>query len=475
MDTAQGEKHDGNRRTSKALWWAMGLCVAMRLIPLAVWPWERCVRDECTYLKVADGFAAGDGMTGSVGWLWAPGYPLLVSFHDLIVGWGTSIKFTQVWVALGATVLLHRVALRVLAPPGADAETQDRAKKAADLTALFYALSPSLAFYAINIWSETIYTTALLGALLLLFRARDELDVGLSHSLRAAMGAGALLGSCVLFRGIATYMLPFFAVGLLWGRLRRPAAWAQLAVVTALAIAVVAPYSLYASAKFEGTVVSDRTLGQMMYLGNNEFDPLSFDYGNGVLSPHALDRYFEHARPHCADEDAVMARDDCEREAGIDFIKTHPEEFIRRVPLRVAQMLTPHSLMTRHLRWGHWRGMPQPLKELLVAWGAVWSLAGLWLGVLGLAARGEGARAPTLAGLLTYHVAAIAVLAGLSRYRAPLEPILMIYAAALLVDLPGGLARIRGLRLAMAAVALAAIIPLSLWFLPAGWTWWRSW
>ena len=45
-------------RDRKLLWMAMGLCLLCRAVPLAIWPDEPCVRDECTYLGVADDFAA---------------------------------------------------------------------------------------------------------------------------------------------------------------------------------------------------------------------------------------------------------------------------------------------------------------------------------------------------------------------------------------------------------------------------------
>lgn len=466
-------------RDRRLLGLAMGLCLLLRVVPLAIWPNERCVRDECTYLTVADGFAAGEGMTASAGWLWAPGYPFLVSLHDRLIGWGSAIKLTQAFVSVGTTGLVYLLALRLLRPRRPDGlpdeASEARTRRAAGMAALLYALSPSLAFYTISVWSETLYTTALLGALLALFRARDRLGGSGTAALRSAAAAGALLGVCVLFRGIATYMLPFFATGLLWGRLRQGRAWAQSAALALCAGLVVAPYSVYASQKFDALVVSDRTLGQMMYLGNNGFDPITFDFGNGTLSPRALDRHAAAGRPHCAPEDQTIERDDCERAAGAQWIRMFPAEFLARVPLRVAQMLTPHSLLTRHLRWGHWQGMPQPMKETLVIWGAVWSLGAVWLGAVGLAAWGGGATGATITGLLLYHVAAIAALAGLSRYRAPLEPLLMIFAAAVLVDASGTARRLIGWRRAAMFAALLALVPLTLWFLPAGWTWWRTW
>ena len=76
---------------SAAPWWKDRPLVAMmvaglllRAVPLAVWAYEwGCTRDECTYLKLASRMLNGEGMTTSVGWLWAPGYPMIVGF-DLV-------------------------------------------------------------------------------------------------------------------------------------------------------------------------------------------------------------------------------------------------------------------------------------------------------------------------------------------------------------------------------------------------------
>jgi hypothetical protein len=103
----------------------------------------------------------------------------------------------------------------------------------------------------------------------------------------------------------------------------------------------------------------------------------------------------------------------------------------------------------------------------------------MWAGSAALALRGRGAWAVVFAGILLYHVAAISVLAGLSRYRVPLEPLLMVAAAGLLASPRAALAEalqspLRW-RFGALALVLGAVVPLSLWFLPAGGPWWRSW
>ena len=68
----------------------------LRLVPVCIWIYWPCVRDECTYLRLAERMVAGEGMTASNGWIWAPGYPVLVALHEALFTNGMIIKGTQV-------------------------------------------------------------------------------------------------------------------------------------------------------------------------------------------------------------------------------------------------------------------------------------------------------------------------------------------------------------------------------------------
>jgi hypothetical protein len=98
-------------------------------------------------------------------------------------------------------------------------------------------------------------------------------------------------------------------------------------------------------------------------------------------------------------------------------------------------------------------------------------------GAAGLTIRGKGAQGAVFALLLLYHCAAISALAGLTRYRVPLEPLLMVYCAALLADPAGARAALSAQRWRgpLLVLILSIGVPLVFWFLPAGWPWWRSW
>jgi len=476
-------------------WWkdrnllaALGVALALRTLPLAVWGQEwACVRDECTYIKLAKRIDLGQGMTTSAGWLWAPGYPYLLALHRQLTGFAEAIKGTQAVASLVIILLLYHLTRRATALWSTDARLQRRAGR---IAAWLYAVSLPQAFFSMSMWSEVIYSMLLLVALLALHRAAPPRDPGvpeeerlspgarsLRHDLGLAAAVGAMVGGCVLFRGVATYMLPIFVVALLWRRLVLGRAWAQAAVAVVAAVLVVAPYSVHISRKFDATIITDRTLGQMMWLGDNDFPPITFDAGDGALSRRAWNRVTRPGRANCAPRSDAMERDQCETQAGVAWIKAHPVDFMERMPLRVAQLVTPHSLLTRNLRWGRWRGLPQWVDELIVLAGAAGSMLVMWVGALGLAARGRRALGVVVSGILLYHVAAISLLAGLSRYRIPLEPLLMVYAAQVLASPRLALAVLprRPWRLGVAVLALGLLVPLVLWFLPAGWPGWRTW
>ena len=77
-------------------------------------------------------------------------------------------------------------------------------------------------------------------------------------------------------------MLPIFFAAFLWNEVRNSQTWKQSETdVLLTCIFTVAPYNLYVSSKFEHTIVSDRTLGQMMWLGNNDFKPMLLIGGMG--------------------------------------------------------------------------------------------------------------------------------------------------------------------------------------------------
>lgn len=445
-------------RKDRVLWAALAFGFVVRLAPMLAWLEKPCVRDECTYQDLARSILDGEGMVGTHGWLWAPAYPYLLAFHGWLTGHTATVQATQLVVATACIAMVYVLAER------------QGGRRVARVAAWLLAANPTHVFYTTSLWSETLYSGLLLAAMLALGWAREG-------GARRGWLPGLLVGLCVLFRGVATYILPIFLVVLLWERWRRPEAWRGAVACALAAVLAVAPYSVYATQKFGGLVVSDRTMGQMMWLGNNGFPPMTFDWGNGTLTDRQYNAAVKQGRKHCKHGKDPVQQDACETERGVEWIGEHPEAFVQRVPLRVAQLVNPHSFLTRHLRWGKWKGLPDAVDEALIVLVVAFSFVVVWGGTLGFAARARGWFALASGAVVLYHVAAIAVLAGLTRYRVPLEPLWTVWAALLVAEpreTMGALlsGKWRGV---LGVFVLVVLLALMLYFLPAGWPSWRTW
>jgi 4-amino-4-deoxy-L-arabinose transferase-like glycosyltransferase len=439
---------------------AVGVAGFVRAAPLAAWGLGRCVRDECSYVGLARDLVAGEGMRAQDGWLWAPGYPYLLSIFYWLTGNAFFVKYLQVGLATVLTLLILSLGERV------------GGRKVGLIAAWTYALHPTIAYFAGTLWSESVYAFLLVTAVLALDWARQG-------SWRRALVPGALVGVCVLFRGVAQYMAPIFALAAVWPveqSLRDALAtrWRHALAVGLAAALVVAPWSIHASRTHGGFILSDATLGQMMWLGDNEFPPLSFDYGNGVVHLSVMHAWADSGRPHCDRTLPAAAWNACESAGAKAWIAENPGEFLARVPLRLAQLFQPHGFLVRHLRSDFWPAMPFWLKESL-AWGAIGSTLLVWiLGTLGAAARARGPFGVLTVAIVGYHVAAVALVAGLSRYRVPLEHLWLVYAAAFVAEPRACWAALRASppRALAAALVLLILIPSMLTFLPHGFPGW---
>ena len=446
------------------LWVAAALAFGLRVAMLGVGSPNSCTRDECSYRQLARGILAGDGLQAHDGWLWAPGWPYVMAAVGALTGHIWLTRVLQILLGTLLVVLVYRLGRRLA--------EGDAGVRLARASAWILALHPTQAYFSASLWSETTYSVLLTGAVLAVLWAREGPE-------NRGFIPGILMGLAVLFRGVATYVVPLVAVAALWPlvheswheALRRRGLHAATVVVGALI--VVAPYTGWATRTHGGFLVSDATLGQMMYLGNNDFAPVSFDYGSGYTVNRARDAVFATGRPHCDQELPPAQWNACEVERGRRWIAAHPVEFAARVPLRVAQLLDPHTFLTRHLRWGHpWR-LPWLLEELAVLWVVLTSLAVTLGGTLGAAGRARGPYGFLSLAILAYHLAAIAGLAGLSRYRVPLEPLWIPYLAMVFTQPAAVREGLRGWRLAALAVALPVLVWLIAWFLPTGWPgWW---
>ncbi len=432
---------------------------------MLTWDWaaEECTRDECIYKIVARPILEGDGLgLAPAFWLPAPGYAYLLAASHALFGSFESVKWVQWALVVPTLAMLYALGRRV----------GDR--RSARLLTWGFAIHPTFVFYTGTMWTETVYTTLLISLVLSVLWARDG-------GPRRAIVPGLALAACVLTRGVATYMAPIVVAALLapdqiigglaawrdgWARRRRHA----VALVAALILAV-APYSIAASMRWGGFVISDATLGHVASLGNDEFPPVTFDYGIGQLTGEVYDATRNSGQVNCPRRLGVLEMDQCKVDEVRQWIARHKVEFLRRIPTRLAQLFNPHSFLTRHIRWNDWPGIPWALKEALVVYQAAFTMAVVWLGTLAIWARARGAAGLVTVGIIAYTVAVIATVYGLSRFRLPLEPFWMLWIAVALSDVRGAWASLKGSswRLAGALVTLPTLIVLTLRYAWTGW------
>ena len=451
------------------LWAALIIGLVLRLIPMELWPQTECVRDECIYRYLASGIQK-TGVMGvtTKGWLAAPGYPYAMAWSKQYLGSYFTLKWFQVALSVSSIPVIYALSAKVL-----DGDPEAVRRRAARWAAWLLALHPTVAWYSSTWWIETIYIGFLLPAIVAVLYARD----GGRASVVWGTAAGLALGICILFRGVATWLPPMFIVALLWpdggvstvlDSLR--SRWKPTMALVAAVFLCCAPYSWFASHRYGGFVVSDATVGHVMYLGNNDFPPLTFDYGNGVLTQPLYYRYIGQGRRFCDRKRPPVQSARCDVKAATAWIRQHPGEFVARIPLRLAQQFNPNTFLTRHIRWGYFRGIPWALKELLCLWIAGTSVLIVLGGTLGGIARGRGAYALMAGGTIAYTLFAAAVMYGMSRFRLPLEPLWIVWLAAVIARPSATIEALRASRVRAAAViaTLPILVGLMGWFALTG-------
>ncbi|MEQ1566650.1 MAG: hypothetical protein ABMA64_13500 [Myxococcota bacterium] len=442
-------------------WAAIVLGLAARVVPMILWPQVDCIRDECIYTDMARDILAGQGLTTSnKGWLPSPGYPWLLAAMKAGFGSMQAVKAIQVTLSLVSVGLAYGITLDLAGAQG---------RRAARIAALLFALNPTIAWFTNTMWIETIYIFFLLASAAWMMVARGR------GSILGSAGSGAMLGGAILFRGVATYLPPLWVLAAIypfdgdWAAAAR-GRWRHAVAMVAAAVIVVTPYSIYGSRKYGGFMVTDATVGHVLYLGNNDFPPLTFDYGIGMLTQPLFGRYLATGRPPCRRDVPPVRSSKCEVQAAVGWMKDHPTTFAARVPVRVAQLMNPNSFLTRHVRWGYWDEFPWYLKEALVVTIIGFSIALGWAGTLSAWAHARGPYAMMAVGTTLYTVFTISLMYGMTRFRLPLEALWTPYLALFLADPRGTFDALRATpwRLAGAALSLPPLVALTLWYLPTG-------
>lgn len=295
------------------LLWALYIIPRVLILLIPTTP----TSDADFYFKQAQNLANGLGYITSTGDLtafWPPGWPMAMSgvvylFGPSVLAVGLFNLFCSILSAWFVLALGRKLF---------DSEAVARCGL------LLLAIYPNNIGYVALALTEVFYTTLLLGICWLLVVRR---------SLIAYVVAGLLLGVATLVKAQTLAVVPIIlAIDLLrmpsfWKRI--PSSLLKFVGLIALAACVVAPWSIRNYRVFDAVVPVSTNGGFTLLTGNN--DVATGDYTPGAPVVVALD----------ARKLGEVERDKEAKRLGLEWIKTHPGEFIKLVPYKLFRLWGP--------------------------------------------------------------------------------------------------------------------------------------
>ena len=306
-----------------------------------------------------------------------------------------------------------------------------RAGVAAGVGAAFY---PTFVGFSHYLWAETLYVFFVVLALWAL------LDFRRSVRWSRLVIAGVALGSAALTREVGLGLTGLLAAFVWWeGGLRRGAA--RAAVLLALAGAVIAPWSWYLHGVTGDFALVTRTTWLNLYVGNE--DPKV----QGLVVRPLMHQYYELGETR-SEREAEARRRTLQaiwgRMPWWPFEKlVELRDLFAPTSIPVRRLLAPENPRGPQLDFGRWRYdfefdalNSQPARVAAAALVSGVYVAVAVLGVVGLILLRDRTAARLMATVVLAHVAPVLLAFGSTRFRVPVEPILLLGTACLVTSLP---------------------------------------
>ncbi len=383
--------------------------------------------DESNYITLALSRIRFGFFPDSGHFLWPPGYPFVL-FHALREGGAGGVAIVRVFQVLASGVVGLHVMHFAQSLSGV---------RAARIAGWLWVFAFPLIEFSHALWPETLFLALFITGLRLLIDSR-----GRSLPLVAA---GALFGLSLLLKESALYFylaLPF----LLFWRHRETFSLAGALTVVLAGTVVVTPWMLRNQEYYGEPGVIGATLGENMYRRvNANYRNLDYpvEHRLAVYEANALvhDALVADERPKWIRhrEENVVRNDAINFQAGVAFIREDPVAFAKGRVKRVADFFSPHSFFVRHLVMARHEGLQSlPVRRALAVSAILLSLftmASATLGIGRVSGSGDkrtSGRTPewtVFVASVLYFALLVGSLGGLTRYRVPIEPILIVLAA----------------------------------------------
>ena len=391
--------------------------------------------DEPGYHRLAVGLAEGRGFVNEAGDPTAsrpPLYPaLLAAVYSATATDANAARALQVLLGTCIVFLVCVLAERLFSPA------------VALLSAALIAVNPALVYLSALIMTENVYTLLLL--LFLIALAPAFLDP--PGSLRRFAGAGVLAGLCSLARptGLTVAFVTVAALLAVRGESigRRLVRGLVLLSVTC---AVILPWSLRNYERLGDWVGLTSHGGITFYESNCRLNYEVPEFRGTVVLPRRAVPGWEGLKE--------LSETELDRQSwkmGISFLRENPRTFVTMARWKFARFWRLRSDLgdvgARHLKEGKQRGVAAWLARHPDIFSLYWT-AVLPLFLVGLFVTGRRYRRMLpLYAVIVAHVLTAIAFHGSLRARAPIEPLMSVYAAAgiaWLAGIPAGRRRIPG-------------------------------
>jgi len=367
-------------------------------------------------------------------YLWPPIYPAFVALFLRVFGESGLLAAKAAQVALSgiigaAVVLLARQAF---------------SERAALIAGVIWATYLPLAAFTHYLWPETLFLSVYLPGVLLYWRALERPDEpGIGGFALAA--AGLLLGLALLVKQSVAPLILVFTLVLIGLRMQGSFTRRLLraSVFLLSAVAVVLPWALRNQEVYGRVVYSGSTLGQNFFMGINgryhnidyphvvNYDEL-YDEGDRTyrwLIRSDAPEWQRSEAPNIIDRSSENVR------RAWEFAANHASFVLRSRIKRLADWVTPTSFFVRHFVLEMYRdqGVNAPgVRRLLIVASISATVLVLIGAIPGLfwALSDRMARIVICSTLIAF-MAAIPLVA-MSRYRLPVEPLLIVLTAGFL-------------------------------------------
>ncbi len=407
-------RYDG----SKHLWLLLGILLAGLALRLVVWQWHMFYPlggDEQEYLNQALILLREHRYT-ELRLMRPPLYGVFLAASILLVdSLVQNLRLVQVFISTATILPLYALTTEIARSQGI------APRRPALLAALLAALSYTLAAYATELLTETLFLAGLTTGLWLLLRARR------TASRRLLVLAGITVGLLCLLRSVA---LPLLLLGTLWllaggvqrlplAQLKQPRNWLAVGKQPVLfllsGLLIIFPWTVRNTLTYQTVILIDTTGAENLWLDN---DPAGREAVKAQLYALGDDRA---TRQHLATE------------RGIAAITTDPHRFLRKAWQELLAFVALEYTDDMRERRAIWVPPAEVAARLLL--GDALFLLVLLGGIAGLY-RGIGSSPHWLLLLWILYITLTAMLFHVElRYRLPLYPVLLPYTALWLVAL----------------------------------------